>query len=796
MLPFCVSWYLELVSILDGGALIYKNRKGNKHEGRRIHRTIGGFKGNYASNQSPFNNGRIEEWEEKKKEDRVSTTKIFCSKILINNPICPTEGYQVCRVPVTIGKTYKIEVLCIVDDIDECHILLGRPWQCEVNGKYDLKKNLYLFLWEGKRIAMVPPKRKSIEDKVRREKVFEVEEALNIENSRASSFQVRGINVDKTKVNVVRDWSLLKTLPEVRNNKVADAYQEEDELEYAEPLDGEAEQEKICSITIDGGSCKNLVSNALVKAFKLPTEPHPSPYQIGWIKKGSALKVTEICKVPLAIGKHYNELVTCDVVDMEACHVLLGRPWQHDVDSTHQGVITPKKKLESKTLVTLVASPKEFQAERKETRVSYALVVKGVEDVIKNAIPVGNRLCIPQTSLRSHLIKEVRAGELSAHLGRNKTIASVESLYMPLPVPESPWVNVLMDFVLGLPRTQRGVDYVFVVVDRLSKTAHFILCKKSSDAADIARLFFQEVVRLHGVPKSITSDWDSKFLAHFLLTFWRRLGTSLNFSSTAHPQTDGQTEVVNRTLGNMIRCLCGEKPKLWDVSLAQAEFAYNSAVHSSTGFSPFEVVYKTSLRHMVDLVDLLGKKNIQANMMVEEVQGTHEVVRANITKAYAKYKVATDKHRQKKLFQVGDEVMVFLRKERFPVGTYSKLEPKKYGPYKILRKINDNAYVVDLPNTMSISKTFNVTDIYEFHSEGVNKGSELGNELTFLAGSELRTSKLDTSELKTSKYRFLKIFILASYEQELCQFNFLLASCQLSSSELLLASYRLFEDFF
>ncbi|GKD44298.1 hypothetical protein Tco_1268943 [Tanacetum coccineum] len=129
-------------------------------------------------------------------------------------------------------------------------------------------------------------------------------------------------------------------------------------------------------------------------------------YQIGWIKKGLALKVTKICKVPLAIGKHYNELVTCDVVDMEACHVLLERPWQHDVDFTHQGksnmylfkwsgktidmlplgVVSLKKKLESKTLVTLVASPKEFQAKRKETGVSYALVVKGVEDVMEKAI--------------------------------------------------------------------------------------------------------------------------------------------------------------------------------------------------------------------------------------------------------------------------------------------------------------------------------------------------------------------------------------------------------------------------
>ncbi|GJZ71593.1 hypothetical protein Tco_0635444 [Tanacetum coccineum] len=223
--------------------------------------------------------------------------------------ICPIEGYQVCRVPVTIEKSYKVKVLCIVDDIDECHILLGRPWRCEIDGKYDVKQNLYLFSWEGKRIDMVPPKvtpqlrksevkveenimkaemsmknqikfsmankeaifitiknwrvdrehttrcfgswidcweygrrvknyegfrvdveRKSIEDKVRREKEFEVDEPLDIENSRASSFQVRGIHVDKTKVNAVRDWSSPKTFPDVKNNKVADAFQEEYEL--------------------------------------------------------------------------------------------------------------------------------------------------------------------------------------------------------------------------------------------------------------------------------------------------------------------------------------------------------------------------------------------------------------------------------------------------------------------------------------------------------------------------------------------------------------------------------------
>ncbi|GKA22794.1 putative nucleotidyltransferase, ribonuclease H [Tanacetum coccineum] len=466
--------------------------------------------------------------------------------------------------------------------------------------------------YEGFRVDV---KRKSNEDKVRRE-VFEVDEALAIENSRASSFQVRGNHVDETKVNAVQDWSSPKILPEARNNKVADVFQEEDELEYVEPFDEEAEQ----------------VTYVIQRTLCSP--------KIGRIKKGLTLKVTEICKVPIAIGKHYNELVTCDVVDMEACLVLLGRPRQHDVDATHQGVVSPKKKLENKTLVTSMASPKEFQAERKEMGVSYGLIVKGIEDVIENA---------NQRNIQ-HQIDLSRKTTLLVSIS-NEVLGfdSIKELY----ASDEDFGNIWME-----------------LETKFSKMPHSIPCKKTSDAARIARLFFQEVVRLHGVPKSITSDRDSKFLAHFWLTLWRRLGTSLNFSSTAHPQTDGQIELVNRTLGNMICCLCWEKPKLWDVSFAHAKFSYNSAVHSSTGFSPFKVVYKTYPRHVVDLVDLPGKKNVQANRMVEEVQATHEVVRANITEANAKYKIAADKHRRKKLFQ-----------------------------------------------------TFNVSDIYEFHSEEVNEGN-------------------------------------------------------------------------
>ena len=146
--------------------------------------------------------------------------------------------------------------------------------------------------------------------------------------------------------------------------------------------------------------------------------------------------------------------------------------------------------------------------------------------------------------------------------------------YTPITIPEKPLSDINMDFVLGLPKKVKEYDSIFFVLDRFSKMAHFIPCKKTSDVEHVAKIFFKEIVILHGLSRNIISNRDTKFVGYFWKTLWKTMGTELKFSSTFHPQTDGQTKVVNRSLGNLLRCLVGNKPRNWEMVLAKFEFAY------------------------------------------------------------------------------------------------------------------------------------------------------------------------------------------------------------------------------
>ncbi|KAE8697779.1 putative Quercetin 3-O-methyltransferase 1 [Hibiscus syriacus] len=403
----------------------------------------------------------------------------------------------------------------------------------------------------------------------------------------------------------------------------------------------------------------------------------------------------------------------------------------------------------------------------------------------------GLQLCIPDCSLRQQIISELYN---EGHFGRDKTLALISSdfywpklasdvahyvdrcyvcqrskgvltnagLYTPLPVPEAPWFDVSMDFVLGLPRTQRASDSIFVVVDRFSKIAHFVACRKTMDADRIAHLYFKEIVHLHGVPRSITSDRDTKFISHFWKSLWGKLGMQLNFSSAYHPQTDDQTEVVNRSLGNLLRCLAGTKPKQWDLALPQAEFAYNRSKNRTTGLSPFEIVYGQNPSGVLDLAPIprIGRFSPKEYEMAKYLRGIHEQVKQTIHESNTKYKTRVDNHRRQVLFDVGDFVWAILTRDRFPVGEYNKLKDRKIGPCEVVQKINDNAYRLRLPSHLKTSDVFNVKHLSHcfVDSDDTTLNSRMSSfqpGVTDAGGSETDDVELSDCTLMALRYHEL-----------------------------------------
>ena len=177
--------------------------------------------------------------------------------------------------------------------------------------------------------------------------------------------------------------------------------------------------------------------------------------------------------------------------------------------------------------------------------------------------------------------------------------------------------------------------------------------------------------------------------------------------------------MVNRTLGNLLRGLAAKRPKQWDVILPQAEFSYNSVINRSTGKSPFEIVYGQAPTHYLDLAPIPNSSlsNKKAEDFVSTMNKIHDEVRKKLEQSNAKYKEAANKHRRVKTFHEGDLVWVYLKKERFPTGSYNKLKERKIRPCQILTKINDNAYKIDLSPNIRTHPTFNVRDLSEYHGE-------------------------------------------------------------------------------
>lgn len=302
-------------------------------------------------------------------------------------------------------------------------------------------------------------------------------------------------------------------------------------------------------------------------------------------------------------------------------------------------------------------------------------------------------------------------------------------LLQPLPVPEVVWEDITMDFVTGLP-SAHGYTVILVVVDRLSKSAHFGALMASFTASKVAELFVSMVVRHHGFPRSIVSDRDPIFMSNF----WRKLfelsGTKLSMSSAYHPQTDGQSEVVNRGLEQYLRAFTQHKPSTWVSFLPWAEFHYNTSYHSSLKMSPFEALFGRKPPSIP--VYTRGSTSIQA---LEDALLTRDellrTLKENLLAAQHRMTQKANAHRRDLSFAVGDLVLVRLRPYRQTTARehrYHKLSKKYYGPYPVIERIGPVAYKLQLPPDSRIHPVFHISVLKPFRATDIPPPQDLPSD--------------------------------------------------------------------
>jgi hypothetical protein len=275
----------------------------------------------------------------------------------------------------------------------------------------------------------------------------------------------------------------------------------------------------------------------------------------------------------------------------------------------------------------------------------------------------------------------------------------------PLPIPSWKWDDISMDFIVGLSLTSRNHDSIWVVVDRLTKTAHFIVVNNTYSAKDYAEIYLDRIVRLHGIPKTITSDRGPQFIAHFWEQLHENLGTKLIHSSSYHPQTDGRTERVNQIVEDMLQACIIHFDKSWDKCLALAEFSYNNSYQASLKMAPFEALYGRRCRTPLNW-SLVGERKFFGPNLVKEAEERVEVIKENLKAAQMRQKSYHDKGKTVREYQVGEKVYLRVSPtkgvQRF--GVKGKLAPRYIGPYEITKVCRPVAYRIRRVPRVSIKK--------------------------------------------------------------------------------------------
>ena len=380
------------------------------------------------------------------------------------------------------------------------------------------------------------------------------------------------------------------------------------------------------------------------------------------------------------------------------------------------------------TLLERIKEAQKTDPELEELRAKVAAgKAKDFEISESGMLRFSGRICVPgDAGIRREILDEVHTTPYSLHPGTTKMYHDLKSLYwwsgmkrdvvdyvsrcltcqqvkaehqrpagllQPLRIPEWKWEDIAMDFVVGLPKTVGQHDSVWVIVDRYTKSAHFLPVKVTFTVDQYAELYVKEIVRLHGAPKTIVSDRDPKFTSKFWEGLQRAMGTRLKFSTAFHPQTDGQTERTIQILEDMLRACVMDFGGSWSKYLPLIEFSYNNSYQSTIGVAPYEMLYGRKCRSPIHW-DEMGERKYLGPESVQEAAEAIEKIRARMLASQDRQKSYADPKRRNVEFQVGDHV--FLRVspmrgvKRF--GKKGKLSPRFVGPFEILERVSQVAY--------------------------------------------------------------------------------------------------------
>ncbi|OUM56089.1 hypothetical protein BVG19_g5782 [[Candida] boidinii] len=322
--------------------------------------------------------------------------------------------------------------------------------------------------------------------------------------------------------------------------------------------------------------------------------------------------------------------------------------------------------------------------------------------------------------MKKYIFNYVRTCDVCQRI-KSSTV-SPNGLFSPLPIPVGRWTHITMDFVTGIPTTVGPrYDAILVVVDRFSKRARFIPTHKSCSSMDTALLYLRFIFSQHGVPRHITSDKDIKFMSHFWRQIHLSLGTELIFTTTNHPQADGQSERTIKVVNQLLRGCCHDHFQNWHMMLPMMEFAYNSTENRSIKMTPFEAdighipAAPSRLSSLVPKYSSDTAGNLKTHLDSVMVQ-----VKDALVDAQAAQEHAVNQHRSLEKFAVGDLVLLHHTALKGTHGKYSKMRDVYFGPFKLVSQAGPtvNAFEVDFITATKKHRTINVKFFKHYHARG------------------------------------------------------------------------------